>query len=73
MKYRIIQIKGDSNFYIQKQYLFFFWKFILNEIGIGYFIKLSFISIEGCKNYINNLHNPKPKLLYSIIKIINIK
>ena len=71
MKYRIIQIKGDSNFYIQKQYLIFFWKFILNEIGIGYFIKLSFISIEGCENYINNLHNPKPKLLYSIIKIIN--
>lgn len=73
MKYRIIQIKDNSNFYIQRQYLFFFWKFILNEIGIGYFVRLSFISIEECENYIKNLHCSKSKLLYSVIKTIQIK
>lgn len=46
--------------------------FILEEIGMGYFIWKPFKSIKDCEDYIVNKHSEKPKLNFSILKEIKI-
>lgn len=71
MKYRIVKIKDDDNYYLQKLNIFW-WNFVLQEIGMGYFIWKPFESIQDCEEYIVKKHSEKPKLNFSILKEIKI-
>lgn len=57
-KYKIVQCEtlgGEKYFLLKERYLLLFWKYMVNEIGMGYFVKIRFDNYLDAMMHIHNL------------------